>query len=158
MRRALEIVLLLGGALGLALGADALIRGVQTGWPPPALGGTGLAALLAGVALSLAGKPKEAVASRPATGLVGAILLGFEDNRPVVLSQDAGLAVSADPDGIVRLRRKDGRSAGRLICRSASRGAYFNSLRQDGREAAIKMAGPLAEPVRLELWDLTERA
>lgn len=156
MRRALEIMLLLGGALGLGLGLDAVLREGLAGWPPLALAGTGTAALLLGVALSL-GRGAKPAATLPQSGLVGAAILSFEGNRPVVLSRDAGLDVSADGDGLVRFRLKDGPRAGPLVCRSVGP-AYFNSVRQDRREAAIKLAGPLEGPVRLELWALKERA
>jgi hypothetical protein len=144
MRSALEIVLLLGGAFGLALGLDGPLRTGMTSGQNLALAGCGAVAALLGIALSF-GRGAKAAAARPETGPVGVAVLGLEKSRPIVLSRDAGLDVFADPDGIVRFRLKYGRRARRLVCR-ASGPAYFNSLKQDRREAAIKLIGPLAGP------------
>jgi hypothetical protein len=154
MRRALELVLLLSGALGLALGLDALAKtgAIQQAL---ALSGGGAAVLLAGLALSFYRAPSAQRAARQPSqrvpGPLGIATLAFNGTTPAVVSRDDALEVTVDRDGTVRLRLKTGTREGRLICRAGP--AYFNTLKQDGQEAAIKLIGPMPPLVRLELWD-----
>ena len=164
MRRALELVLMLGGALALALGLDLLRAPGQmpgeTLWSLIGLAVAGWAALMLGVVLGLRQPPKKAaptarlapVAAATAVPL-GAATLVFDGNAPPqIVSRDADLQVIAENDGTVRFKLKGAGAADRLICRADS-AAYFNTLRQERQEAAIKLISPLPARVRLELWD-----
>jgi hypothetical protein len=166
MRHALVFVLLLGGASALLLALDGLARNGET--PPVlALCAGGAAALLTGFGLSLLAGPKRASRLLPATpvpltpipampiaataGPLGIATLAFRGGAPSVIDHDDTLEIVADQDGTIRLKLKTGAPAGRLVCRTDA--GYFNTLSQSGREAAIKLAGPVPSPLRLELWD-----
>ena len=150
MRRALELVLLLSGALALALGFDGWLKAgpVQQ---ILALCGGGAVALAVGLAFSLY-RPAKAARPAKAEGPLGMATVAFKIGQaPSVVSRDEALEVVVDGDGTVRLRLKDGKPSGRLICRAGM--AYFNTLKQDGRETAIKLIGPMPPLVHLELWE-----
>jgi hypothetical protein len=155
---------MLGGALALALGLDLLHAPTQapgqTLWSLIGLAAGGWAALTLGVVLGLRQSPKKAAsATRLAqAGAVipaplGAATLVFRGNAPPeIVSRDSDLQVIVEDDGTVRFKLKGAGAADRLICRADS-AAYFNTLRQERQEAAIKLIGPMPARVRLELWD-----
>lgn len=153
MRRALELLLLLSGALGLALGLDTWLKTGQPAWE---ICGGGAVALLAGLALSLrwSGTMARPAPAPNAAGPLGMATVAFKlGQAPSVISRDEALEVAVDGDGTVHLRLKDGKPAGKLICRTGA--AYFNTLKQNERETAIKLIGPMPPLVRVELWDET---
>jgi len=160
MRRALEIVLMLGGAFALASGLDLLRGGHAADWPVIAAVAGGAVATAIGVALELwlgpkaARRPAAAGAAAPGPGApLGTATLAFDGcQAPRLVSANGAVDILAERDGTVRFTLKDGRKAGRLICR-AEGAAYFNTLRQDSQEAAIKLLAPMPAVVRLELWD-----
>lgn len=152
MRRGIEVVLMLGGAFCLALGLD-LLRGPDDGLSL-GLAALGLAALALGGTLNMLGGAKPRV-SAPVAGPLATATLAFAAGEPPrIVSRDGDLDVAVDGHGIVRFKLTGRRGTDRLVCRSArEHTAYFNTLRRDREEAAIKLAGPMPPLVRLELWD-----
>jgi hypothetical protein len=151
---------MLGGAFALASGLDLLRGGAAADWPMIAAIAGGTVALATGVALELWLGPKArrrkapAPTAAPGPGTpLGTATLAFDGHRaPRLVSANGAVEILAERDGTVRFTLKDGRKAGRLICR-AEGAAYFNTLRQDSRQAAIKLLAPMPEMVRLEVWD-----
>lgn len=159
MRRTIELVLLLSGAFALAWGLDWARTGVPQIWQWVPFAAGGLVALILGILLTLRRelKASRAELKQPAAlpgAPMGAVVLAFDAyGPPRILGADPGLAVTLDNDGIVSLKINGRSSRGKLICRTSGTPAYFNTLRQDEHETAIKLVSPVPAVVRLEVWD-----
>jgi len=146
MGRAVEIVLLAGGSLCLALG----LTWPGQAWTGPGLIGAGIGAIIGGIGLSVG---RAAKAAKGHVGSLGVAAVDFSARGgPKVTGPGYGVRVRAHADGTISLRVRGHRRAELLACR-AEGACYFNTLSRSGRELRIKLVAPYPPMVRLELFD-----